>query len=36
MTDQSTWADLFERADSYEVTTDGIRQELATLRECDD
>jgi len=36
MTDESTWGDLFERADSYDVTTEQIRQELAARREADE
>mgnify|MGYP006278176793 CR=1 FL=1 len=36
MTDQPSWADLFERADSYDVTTDGIRRELTSQRESDE
>ncbi len=36
MTDQSSWADLFERAHEYDVTTDGIRRELTTQRDSDE
>lgn len=36
MTDQPSWATLFERADGYEATTEQVRQELAALRESDE
>jgi len=32
MTEQPTWAALFEQAEGHEVTTDQIRQQLAALR----
>jgi hypothetical protein len=36
MTDTPTWADLFERADRFEVTTEQISAELTALRETDE
>lgn len=36
MTEQPSWADLFERAESYDVTIDGIRRELTTQRDSDE
>ncbi|MFT4947569.1 MAG: hypothetical protein ACI8TL_001813 [Natronomonas sp.] len=33
---ESNWGALFERANSYDVTTERIRRELAALRESDE
>lgn len=31
-----SWAELFDRADGYETTVDGIRESIDTRRETDD